>query len=164
MSEEEVEESLPKKKSKKPLLIGGVLMLLLGGGGFYATYAGLLFGTSTEAEMAYEEPIEEPTPMPEVAFIPLEPLTINLASETGGTRFLRFRAHIEVPKNYEADVTELSPRIVDVINGYLRAINIEQIEDPSALMQIRSHILRRIEIVAGPERINDLLIMEFVIT
>jgi flagellar FliL protein len=55
------------------------------------------------------------------------------------------------------------PRILDVLNGYLRAIDIAQLEDPSALLRIRAHMLRRIQIVTGEGRVRDLLITEFVL-
>ena len=55
------------------------------------------------------------------------------------------------------------PPIIDVLNGYLRALEVTDIEDPAALTRLRSQMLRRAQVVAGPERINDLLIMEFVL-
>jgi flagellar FliL protein len=61
------------------------------------------------------------------------------------------------------EVTLLLPRIMDVLNGYLRAIDITQLEDPAALIRIRAHMLRRIQIVTGEGRVRDLLITEFVL-
>ncbi len=55
------------------------------------------------------------------------------------------------------------PRVVDVLNGYLRALEIQDIESAAALTRLRAQMLRRVQIVAGPGRINDLLIMEFVL-
>ncbi len=62
-----------------------------------------------------------------------------------------------------ADVEKMKPRIMDVLNGYLRAIEVSDLEDSLALMRIRGHLLRRIEIVVGEGLVRDVLVMEFVL-
>lgn len=153
-----VEEEPVKKRSKKPLLIGLVLALLLGGGGFYATWSGLILA-SAEHEPAHEE---MPGPLSGIAFVPLETMVISLASDSG-SRHLRFTAQVEVVDSAAADVTLLTPRILDVLNSYLRAIDFAAIEDPSAMAKLRAQMLRRIQIVTGEGRVRDLLITEFVL-
>ena len=150
------EDEPPKKKSKKPLLIGLVLALVLGGGGFYATFTGLLFGHA-EAHTA-----EGAEALPDIAFVPVDPLVISLGGAAQG-RHLRFTSQIEVEGPYAADVTLLLPRILDVLNGYLRAIEVAELEDPAALVRMRAQLLRRIQVVTGQGRVRDLLITEFVL-
>jgi flagellar FliL protein len=53
--------------------------------------------------------------------------------------------------------------VIDVLNSYLRALEPGDLEDPSALTRIRSQMLRRVQVVAGLNKVNDLLIMEFVL-
>ena len=118
MADEEIEEEGPKKKSKLPIIIGFVLALDGGGGGFFAVSSGLLFG-SHEEETA--KPHEELEPLPALAFVPIDPLIINLGKQSQN-KFLRFRAQLEVEGKYEKDVTLLLPRILDVLNSYLRAV------------------------------------------
>jgi flagellar FliL protein len=55
------------------------------------------------------------------------------------------------------------PRIVDVTNTYLRALKLADLEDSQALIRLRAQLLRRMQVVTGEGRINDLLIMEFVL-
>ena len=55
------------------------------------------------------------------------------------------------------------PRVIDVLNSYLRALEIGDIADAAALVRLRAQMLRRIQIVTGAGRVNDLLIMEFVL-
>ncbi len=148
----------PKKRSKKPLLIGLLLALLLGGGGFYATYAGLIFG---QAEAKHDADTA-PGPLQGIAFVPLETMVISLGPDSGSSH-LRFTAQVEVVDSAAADVTLLTPRILDVLNSYLRAIDTKSIEDPSALGKLRAQMLRRIQIVTGEGRVRDLLITEFVL-
>lgn len=152
-------EEAPKKKSKLPLIIGLVLMLLLGGCGFFAVYSGMILAPHAAEEAPAEEVPAEAVPT--VAFIPLEPMIISLG--TSGARHLRFSAQLEVPLAHQAEVEHLKPRVTDVLNGYLRAVEIADLEDPSALMRLRAQMLRRIQVVTGEGRINDLLIIEFVL-
>jgi len=60
-------------------------------------------------------------------------------------------------------ITQLKPRIVDVMNTYLNALEARHFEDPVAMLKLRAQLLRRIQIVTGEGRIKDLLIMEFVL-
>ena len=163
MAEEEIEDDgeEPKKKSKKPMLIGIVLALLLGGGGFFAVYSGMILAPHAEEEHAEEEMIEA-QPLPSVAFIPIDPLVINLGK--GSTnRHLKFRAQLEVEPATQDEVTMMLPRVTDVLNGYLRAIKIAELEEPTALIRLRAQMLRRVKVVTGEGRVRDLLIMEFVL-
>lgn len=151
------EDAPPKKKSKLPILIGLVSAILLGGGGFYATWSGMIFSGAPKHTVA-----ETIAPLPDIAFVPVDPIIISLAP--GATaKFLRFTSQLEVNKATTVEVTLLLPRIMDVLNGYLRAIDVAQLQDPSALIRIRAHMLRRIQIVTGEGRVRDLLITEFVL-
>jgi flagellar protein FliL len=151
-------EEAPKKRSKKPLLIGLVLALVLGGGGFYATFSGMILGGGEEH--ATEE--HTPGPLMGVAFVPLETIVISLAPDSG-SKHLRFTSQLEVVDTATADVTTLTPRILDVINSYLRAIDTASIENPQAMARLRAQMLRRIQVVTGEGRVRDLLITEFVL-
>ena len=146
------------KSSKLPLIIGLVLLLLGGGAGFYATWSGLILG----AESDLAEEAETVDTSPSVTFVPVNPITVSLPYRTD-QQHLRFRAELEVPKEHASDVELILPRVVDVLNSYLRALEMSDIQDPSALTRLRAQMLRRVQIVAGPGRVSDLLIMEFVI-
>lgn len=151
-------EEPPKKRSKKPLLIGLALALLLGGGGFYATFSGLILGSGVD----HAEEESGPGPLTGIAFVPLETIVVSLGPDSG-SEHLRFTAQLEVADSAEADVTILSPRILDVVNSYLRAIDTASIEDPHAMARLRAQMLRRIQVVTGEGRVRDLLITEFVL-
>lgn len=147
------------KRSKRPLLIGLVLAVILAAGGFYAVWSGLILSDHAEAE-----PMEDLAlaPVPDVAFVPIQPIIINLG-ESRDNQYLRFQAQLEVDKSAEQEITELLPRIVDVLNGYLRAIKPSELEQRTALIRMRAQMLRRIQVVTGEGRVRDLLIMEFVL-
>lgn len=151
----ESEEQAPRKRSKKPLLVGVMLAVLLGGGGFYAAYSGLL-------PTGHGEAGAEVAPLPEVAFVPIEPLVISLGPDSPN-RYLQFAGELEVPANFASDVEKMMPRVLDVLNSYLRAVDTVQFEEPGGLIRVRAQMLRRVQIVVGDGRVRDLLVTQFVL-
>lgn len=153
------EDSAPPKKGKKGLLIGIIGALILGGGGFFATYSGMILGPKTDSNHAEEVHVE---PLSDVTFVALPPLTISLG-KFASSRHLIFRAHLEVEPGMEEEVGNLSPRILDVLNTYLRAISESELEDPASMNRLRAQMLRRVQVVVGEGKVRDLLIAEFVL-
>ncbi|MCF2871595.1 flagellar basal body-associated FliL family protein [Octadecabacter sp. G9-8] len=152
-------EDPPKKGSKLPLILGVVMAVLGGGGGFMAVQMGLIGGSHEEA---HEEAVEEAEELPALAFVPMETLVINLP-ESATAKHLLFTAQLEVEPAYSQEVADLMPRVVDVLNGYLRAVDIAELENPTALVRLRAQMLRRVQVVVGDGRVKDILIMEFVL-
>ena len=162
MVEDVVPESDPPKKSKLPLILGLVLALIGGGGGFYATWSGMILGSDSEHHSEDDKAVIK-NPFEDIAFVEIDPMVISIEA-TPERRLLRFRAQLEVPKDYQEDVTKVLPRVVDVLNSYLRALEVSDLENQAALTRLRAQMLRRIQIVTGEGRVNDFLIMEFVLT
>lgn len=154
-------DATPRKKSKLPLILGAVLAIALGGAGFYGVYSGLILGSDDKHgdDHADLKPMEA---LPDVAFVPVDPLTISLGPGSSN-RHLRFRAELEVEPKAESEVTAMLPRVLDVLNSYLRAVSIADLEQPTALIKLRAQMLRRVQLVTGEGRVRDLLIMEFVL-
>ncbi|RVV97973.1 flagellar basal body-associated FliL family protein [Mesobaculum littorinae] len=153
----------PAKKSKLGLLIGLVLALLLGGGGFYAVWSGLILGPPAAEggeEIAELPPTEA---LPPLRFVELDPIMVSLGPASSADH-LRFQAQLEVDPPQEEAVRTVMPRIIDVLNGYLRAVEPAELEDPAALTRLRAQMLRRVQIVAGEGRVRDLLIIQFVLS
>lgn len=149
-----------EKNSKLPLILGVLAVLIGGGGGFFAAYSGLILGADSHSTAAVTS--TEAGALPDVAFIPVEPMIVSLSPAANNTH-LRFRAQLEVPAQYASDVETLLPRVVDVLNGYLRALEIHDLQSAASMTRLRAQMLRRVQIVAGSDRVNDLLIMEFVL-
>ncbi len=149
-------ETPPQKKSKVPVLIGLFLALLLGGGGFYATFSGMILGAQGAAAHG------DAAALPDIAFVPIDPVVVSLG-QTAQNRHLKFTSQIEVETVYAAEVTLLLPRILDVLNSYLSAVDPTALEGQAAIVRIRAQLLRRIQMVTGEGRVRDLLITEFVL-
>jgi flagellar FliL protein len=152
-------EEAPKKASNMPLILGFVLAILGGAGGFFAVQSGLIGGSNEEAHEEVAPVAEE---LPALAFVPMETLVINLP-EHAQAKHLLFTAQLEVEPAFSQEVTDLMPRIVDILNGYLRAVRVAELEDPTALIRLRAQMLRRVQVVVGEGRVKDILIMEFVL-
>jgi flagellar FliL protein len=92
----------------------------------------------------------------------MDPIMISLAPGSSA-KLLRFIGSLEVdPANVE-EVTILMPRVLDALNTYLRAVDVRDLEQPSAIPRLRAQMLRRIQVVTGPDRVRDLLITEFIL-
>lgn len=148
----------PQKKGKLPLLLGLTGAILLGGGGFYAAFSGMILAPAGSHAPASEDTAA----LPDIVFVAVDPITISLGPQSSA-RHLRFASQLEVAAPHAEEVRLLLPRITDVLNSYLRAVELVQLEDPSAMMRLKAQMLRRIQIVTGGERVRDLLISEFVL-
>jgi flagellar protein FliL len=169
MTEENAEtpdtrESGKKSGDKKPLLFGLIGAIVLGGGGFFAIYSGLLDSGSDPNADAYAESEEAVyAELQQVTFVPIEQIIITLP-KTASAQNLRFVGQLEVAPGRAEAVQLLMPRIVDVLNTYLRAVDVEDIESPSSATRLRAQMLRRVQVVAGEGLVRDLLITEFVLS
>lgn len=148
-------ESPKKKNVLLPIVIGLLGATLLGGGGFYAVYAGLILGPADPARAAASARVQP-------SYMPIEQLTLSLATQ-GTAQHLRLSAHVEIADGRLAEAEPFRPRFLSVINTYLRAIDPSDLEDPTILIRLRAQILRRLQMVAGEDLINDFLITEFIL-
>jgi len=174
VAEGEPSADAPQKKKGLliPLIIGLALAIAGGAGGYWAVTSGPLGGSSDSAGYDDqgsghggdgEEAVTYIRPEPEeVAFVPLDPMVITIGSGALGRQLL-FTAELEVAPDDAEEVTNLLPRVLDVLNGYLRVIDMQELNDPRTLVRLRAQLLRRIQIVTGEVLVRDLLVTEFVV-
>ncbi len=161
------------KGGKKSLLFGVLGAVALGGAAFYLTYSGILDpgsllgkkGGETENHAAAESgghaASEGGAPiLGDIAFVPIDPITISLPPGSSA-RHLRFVGQLQVTPDHMAGVTQLMPRIIDVLNTYLRAVEVSDLEQPASIPRLRAQMLRRVQVVTGEGQVSDLLITEF---
>ncbi len=144
----------PRKGSRLPLILGVFLALAGAAGGFFAVRAGVFGGGESQAAA------DPAMPLPDIAFVEVDPIIVSLPDD----RVLRFRAQLEVTAPHVADVQKMMPRVVDVMNGYLRALEPADFQHPAVLPRLRGQLLRRVQVVVGDGRVRDVLIMEFVLS
>ena len=166
-------EQEPAKKSKG-MLFGMIGALLLGGASFFGVYSGMIplpFGSPPPAQTSTEDGTSEPqtaqkksTDYGELSssFIPLRELIISLGPNSN-SKHLKLVISVEVDSQAEEQVTALSPRIRDVLNTFLRAVDERDFEVPRAMTRLRGQMLRRVQLVTPPGSVRDLLIQDFVL-
>lgn len=176
----QTEVTAAKKGILVPLLMGIILALVGGGGAFWAATSGPLVGILTNSDDSSSTDntehggVHQETHQSddgegsnnqvyvEVAFLPLDTVTVSLGSQAAH-RHLIFTSQIEVTPEHLEHVTSVKPRILDVLNSYLRLVSVDDLSDPTSLARIRSQMLHRIQIVSGEGRVRDLLITEFLV-
>ena len=146
-----------RKPRRLPLILAVVASLALAGAGFLAVRMGLIPGLADHGE-----PHEAEEHLAAIAYVPITPIVVSL-NGGGPQRHLRFTAELEVEATAAEEVRLILPRVLDVLNSYLRAVDVETLESPAALATIRAQMLRRLQLVAGEGRIRDLLVTEFVL-
>ncbi len=152
-----VEDAAPARRGGKGLIVGLVAGLVFGGGGFYAIWSGLLDPAALLGGGEHAAPATA-----EIAFVALEPIMISLPPDASASH-LRFTGQLEVEPALAAEVAGLTPRILDTLNTFLRAVEVADLENPAALQRLRAQMLRRVQVVTGEGRVRDLLITEFIL-
>jgi flagellar FliL protein len=152
-----------KKGGALGLIVGGVLMIGLGGGAFYAVYSGMIPTPGKQAADAHADAhADVAADAAPPAFLPLDPILITLG-RGAELRQLQLTAQLEVAPERLAEVQALTPRVRDVLNTYLRAVDGAVIEDPAAMLRMRAQMLRRVQVVTGEGIVRDLLVSEFIL-
>jgi len=76
---------------------------------------------------------------------------------------LRMSLALEVPKQFREEVNPNELRLRDAFMGYLRAVEVAELQDPAFLPQLRAQLLRRSRLVLGQEKVAGVLITDFLI-
>ncbi|MGB0852657.1 MAG: flagellar basal body-associated FliL family protein [Pikeienuella sp.] len=162
VTEDEGDDAAPKR-SRKPLLIGLVLFVLLGAGGFYATFSGmlsvsaLLGGGDSPAEDAAQH-----NDGPTFAFVPIGEIIVPLGPKANSD-FLILEATIEINPEEKDAIEAQMPRIRDLFNTYLRAVEARDLEAQDATLRLRAQLLRRLIVLLEPLKPQDLLFTTFIL-
>lgn len=164
MADTDDEEAAPKK-SRKPMLIGLILFVLLGGGGFYATFSGMLsvselMGGSSESDD--DQAADEHPDGHAFAFASIGEMVIPLGPKANSD-FLILEAEVEVSPGEKEGIEAQMPRIRDMFNTYLRAVEARDLEAQDATLRLRAHLLRRIGVLVAPLEARDLLFTTFIL-
>ena len=160
--DESAEAETKKKSPLKRLLALIAPLLLFGGAGFYTTFSGLAPNPFGDSHAAEKPAPRAPAEAPDIAYLQLEEIVVPL-SPRARSRFLMMRAAIEVRSADLPAMQAIEPRILDVLNTYLRAVDEADLEEPSSMPTLRASLLRRVRVVAEPVEPTDLLITAFVL-
>lgn len=159
--------ALPDDPNAPPQKKGGRLAAII----TPIVLAGVAFGTvyflpeedpviiaeSVETDHKKEIDIGVPTDM---ATVPLDQMTVSIGQNK---QVLRIGITLEAPYSSVDYISPDDPRLRDAFMGYLRAIEVSQLQDAAFMAQLRAQLLRRAKLVLGPENVYGVLITDFLV-
>lgn len=190
--EEGAEGEAPAKK-KPPILIIAIAagVLVLGGGGAAAFFLMKPKPAAEAGEHGKEEKKEKkkekkkegeggeggkegaaaggPAPVikegPDgVVFYTLPDIVVNMQTADGKSTFLKLKLTFELPDEDTAEaLTPNLPRLQDMFQTFLRELRPEDLNGSQGTFQLRVELLRRVNLVAAPAKVNAVLIEEMLI-
>ena len=176
---DEVEvEAVPKKKglSGKKLILFIVLpLLLVGGAGAGAYFSGALdsvLGVETAEEGGESGDKAEGTAEDDPAAAAVEPsvfhelptMLVNLNEAGKRASYLKISIKLELTTEQDvAALTTIQPRIIDRFQVYLRELRVEDLEGSAGMQRLREELLNRVNKVAHPVQVRDVLFAELLV-
>lgn len=118
-----------------------------------------------EGEGKDEKPLVTVKEGPEgVMFATLPNMVVNMQTADGRPTFLKLKLTLEVPDEETAEALEPAmPRMQDMFQTFLRELRPEDLQGSQGSYQLRTEILRRVNLVIAPAKVNAVLIEEMLI-
>ena len=171
------------------LIIAGVGALVVLGGGGAAAFMFLKPKPAAEGEAGHgeaadqgkdkkkdekgghgggEEGVESPAVIragPDgVVFYTLPDIVVNMQTADGKATFLKLKLTLELPDDSVThDLDPNLPRLQDMFQTFLRELRPEDLSGSQGSYQLRMEILRRVNLVIAPAKVNAVLIEEMLI-
>ncbi len=99
-----------------------------------------------------------------VVFYTLPDIVVNMQTADGKSTFLKLKLTFELPDQDTADaLTPNLPRLQDMFQTFLRELRPEDLNGSQGTYQLRVELLRRVNLVAAPAKVNAVLIEEMLI-
>ena len=99
-----------------------------------------------------------------VVFYTLPDIVVNMQTADGKSTFLKLKLTFELPDEEVADaLTPNLPRLQDMFQTFLRELRPEDLNGSQGTYQLRVELLRRVNLVAAPAKVNAVLIEEMLI-
>jgi flagellar protein FliL len=178
----------PKKKGppKLVIIIAAAAVLVLGGGGAAAFFllkpkpAEAGHGEAPEKEKKKEKKKEEKKEGegggdkaaagkirqgPEgIIFYTMPDVVVNMQTPDGRPTFLKLKLTLELPDSELAETLDIDlPRLQDMLQTFLRELRPEDLSGSQGSYQLRMEILRRINLLIAPDKVNAVLLEEMLI-
>ncbi|UDF02728.1 flagellar basal body-associated FliL family protein [Asticcacaulis sp. AND118] len=100
-----------------------------------------------------------------ITYFTLPDTLANIQTTDGKSTYLKLKLTFEVADHETVELlNESLPRIDDVLQGFLRELRPEDVTGSQGSYQLRLEILRRVNLVLAPNKINAVLIEEMLIT
>ena len=173
------EGAAPAKKKLPMMLIAAAVgaLVVVGGGGAAAFM--LLGGKGAHAEASHAKPKpkkkegekgkEGKSPISEgpdgVVYYTLPDITANMQTGDGKPGYIKLKLALELPDEAAAaeEIEPNAPRLNDMFQTFLRELRPEDLSGSAGSYQLRIEILRRVNLVIAPAKVNAVLIEEMLV-
>jgi len=99
-----------------------------------------------------------------VMFVTLPNIVVNMQTADGRPTFLKLKLTVEAADQETVDALEPNmPRLQDMFQTFLRELRPEDLQGSQGSYQLRMEILRRVNLVVAPAKVNAVLIEEMLI-
>ncbi len=99
-----------------------------------------------------------------VVFYTMPDVVVNMQTADGRPTFLKLTLTLELPDSDVADALDPNlPRLTDMFQMFLRELRPEDLSGSQGGYQLRMEILRRVNLVISPAKVNSVLIEEMLI-
>jgi flagellar FliL protein len=131
------------------------------GGGLY--FGGII-GGGHKAEEEAKKAEEEKKKPEHYVFFDLPEIIVNLAASGRKNTFMKISVSLQVESEEEVkELEKMTPRIVDKFQVYLRGMQVEDLQGSAGVYRLREELLARVNSVAEPIKIDDVLFKEILI-
>lgn len=99
-----------------------------------------------------------------VTFYTLPDMVVNVQSPDGRPTFLKLKLTLEMHDHDLATTLQSEfPRMQDMFQGFLREVRPEELQGSAGTHQLKTEILRRVNLVAAPGKVDAVLIEEMLV-
>lgn len=99
-----------------------------------------------------------------VVFYTLPDMVVNIQSADGRPTFLKLKLTLEMhDHDLATQLQGQSPRMQDMFQGFLRELRPEDLAGSAGSYQLRTEILRRVNLIAAPAKVDAVLIEEMLV-
>ena len=159
---EDGEEASSSGGKKKLLIIVGAVVLLLIGAAAAVFFSGIL--DSEETEESAEKEGAEAEMDKKTYFVDLDEMIVNLNTTERRQSLLKIKVSLEVAEQKDvAVVQELTPRVVDNFQTYLRELRLDDLRGSAGMYRLREELLTRINIAVEPAKVKAVLFKEMIV-
>ena len=99
-----------------------------------------------------------------VTFFTLPDMVVNIQSPDGRPTYLKLKLTLETKDAAVAEQLQAEmPRMQDMFQGFLRELRPEDLAGSAGTFQLRAEILRRVNLIAAPGKVDAVLVEEMLV-
>ncbi len=151
--EEETKKSIVNRKL---ILLAAPLLLAVITCGIWLSGASARFSLTTRNQASFVA--EKPT------LVDVPDIVTNLDSGNHRAVFIKLKARIEIPFIKDKPLISTNmPQILDAFHTYLRSMRPEELHGGEGTYRLREALMSRVDAIAAPVQVSDVLFVEMLI-